>query len=240
MLRLLALAFLLVPAASAQGVLTFDRADHDFGVVAEGEPAETVFAFTNTGDRALRITDVRTSCGCTTPRYPTGSVAPGARGEVAVGYDSAGRPGPFERTITVFAEDSQPGATTLRIAGDVLAGFAVGGVAQGSAVWAYTAHDLAEPTAPGAPVEHAFRFQNRGGVPVSVEGGQSDAPGVSVIPPSRRVPGGGIGIVYLVVEDAEGIADADGMWTVEADIVTTDPAQPVHRLRLSGRVAAGG
>lgn len=39
---------------------------HDFGTVKQGEVVRHDFKLVNTGDRALEITEVKRSCGCTT------------------------------------------------------------------------------------------------------------------------------------------------------------------------------
>ena len=44
-------------------VMTFDRTEHDFGTINEGDVVETSFSFTNTGNSDLMILDARGSCG---------------------------------------------------------------------------------------------------------------------------------------------------------------------------------
>ncbi len=39
-------------------VMTFDKRSHDFGVIQDGTPVETVFSYTNTGETPLVITDI--------------------------------------------------------------------------------------------------------------------------------------------------------------------------------------
>ena len=104
---LAAVAFLAV-GAHAQGVLHFDTLEHDFGSIQEGEKPTYTFAFTNTGDAALRLIHVRPSCGCTTPSYSTELIGPGEQGEVVVEYDSQGRPGAFTKHIDIEAEGADP------------------------------------------------------------------------------------------------------------------------------------
>ena len=53
---------------SAQNNLKFEKVDHDFGEIKEDDgPAEFTFRFVNEGSQAIRITNVKASCGCTTP-----------------------------------------------------------------------------------------------------------------------------------------------------------------------------
>ena len=49
-------------------VMTFDKKDHDFGTIMDGEAQETVFSYTNTGEAPLVITEIKSTCGCTVPQ----------------------------------------------------------------------------------------------------------------------------------------------------------------------------
>lgn len=80
------------PAAKVDGpVLTLDKPSHDFGTITQGDVVEKVFTFTNTGNQPLIITNVQTSCGCTTPEWPRNPIMPGGKGEIKVGFNSAGK-----------------------------------------------------------------------------------------------------------------------------------------------------
>ena len=57
--------------------LSFNRLEHDFGKVIEDTDNFTEFMVTNTGDKPLIISNVKASCGCTTPEKPEGPIAPG-------------------------------------------------------------------------------------------------------------------------------------------------------------------
>jgi hypothetical protein len=81
--------------------LTFQDESHDFGTIKEGIIAEFNFKFTNTGNQPLILMDVRPSCGCTTPDWSKEPVQPGKTGVIHVKYNSAGRPGKFNKSITV-------------------------------------------------------------------------------------------------------------------------------------------
>jgi hypothetical protein len=116
---LMAVALLASPA-SAQGKLTFEKTEHNFGTIKEGEKPRYAFRFTNTGDQPVTISAVRPSCGCTAPSWPDQAIAPGAGGEIVLEYDSSGRPGEFRRGTTVMASDADPIITMLYIEGNVL------------------------------------------------------------------------------------------------------------------------
>jgi hypothetical protein len=106
-------------AARAQGVLQFDTEAHDFGNVAEGTMATHEFKFKNTGNQPIIIANVQASCGCTTPDWTKTPVLPGKSGIIKAMYSSAGRPGVFNKTVTVTSNASAP-SVVLSIKGTVL------------------------------------------------------------------------------------------------------------------------
>jgi len=105
---------------SAQPKLAFDKTQHDFGKVNEGDgPATHDFTFKNTGTTPLIIQNVSTTCGCTTPEWTKEPIRPGATGFIKVSYDVKGRPGAIDRSITVHS-NSTPPTVSLRIVGEVI------------------------------------------------------------------------------------------------------------------------
>jgi hypothetical protein len=89
------------PAIVQGPSIRFDKKEHDFGKIVMGPKASVIFAFTNNGTEPIVLTDVKASCGCTTPKWPTEPIAPGATAQIEAVYDTNGRPGYFEKTITV-------------------------------------------------------------------------------------------------------------------------------------------
>ncbi len=100
-------------------VFEFDKVFHDFGDIKEGNPGVTVFTFKNTGEAPLIITSAQGSCGCTVPDYPKTPIAPGATGEIKVSFDSSGRVGKQDKTVTIDA-NTNPRSTVLKITSNVL------------------------------------------------------------------------------------------------------------------------
>lgn len=80
------------PVIKADGpILTLESNTFDFGDIYQGDVVEHTFKFTNTGNQPLLITNIQTSCGCTTPQWPRDPIMPGAKGELKVGFNSAGK-----------------------------------------------------------------------------------------------------------------------------------------------------
>lgn len=120
MKKLLTLCLLaLAGAAHAQGVMQFTTDSHDFGNVPEGTMATHEFKFKNTGNQPVIIANVQASCGCTTPDWTKTPVLPGKMGVVKAMYSSAGRPGVFNKTVTVTSNAAET-SKVLSIKGTVL------------------------------------------------------------------------------------------------------------------------
>jgi hypothetical protein len=110
-----------ISAATAATALTADnlafKADaFNFGNLEEGAPADHIFEFKNTGKEPIIIERVQPSCGCTTPEWTKEPIAPGKTGIVKASYGTQGRPGAFDKTLTVF---SNAGTKVLTIKGMV-------------------------------------------------------------------------------------------------------------------------
>ncbi|HNX43242.1 MAG TPA: DUF1573 domain-containing protein [Bacteroidales bacterium] len=104
---------------NALPVIEFETDFHDFGKLMSGEKVTYSFKFKNKGKGMLLISKVSTSCGCTISEYPKEPLKSGAEGTIDVSFDSEGRIGLQNKTITVFS-NTQPSTTMLRIQASVV------------------------------------------------------------------------------------------------------------------------
>ncbi len=94
--------------------MSFDKKTHDFGVIQNGTPVETVFSYTNTGESPLVITDIKSTCGCTVPRdWSREPLNPGESSQFTVKFDGKGRNN-TSKTVTITA-NTQTGRETVKI-----------------------------------------------------------------------------------------------------------------------------
>lgn len=110
-----------IPHAHSQQAkqLRFIEEIHDFGtILEEGGPVTHDFIFTNNGSRPVKILTVKASCGCTTPAWSEDPVPVGKTGFIQARFDPRGRPGFFDKSLTVTT-DLDPGPLVLRIRGEV-------------------------------------------------------------------------------------------------------------------------
>lgn len=94
-------------------VMSFEKIEHDFGTISEGQKVSYTYKITNTGEAPLIIQNAQPSCGCTVPDWTRQSIPVGGSGFVKAEFDSNGKPGVNNKTITVTA-NTWPKVTTLR------------------------------------------------------------------------------------------------------------------------------
>ncbi|MBL7863329.1 MAG: DUF1573 domain-containing protein [Cyclobacteriaceae bacterium] len=94
-------------------VAVYETTDHDFGTINEGQKVVHVYKIKNTGEAPLVIQSAQPSCGCTVPEWTKDPIPVGGSGFVKAEFDSNGKPGIQNKTITVTA-NTWPKVTTLR------------------------------------------------------------------------------------------------------------------------------
>jgi hypothetical protein len=101
-------------------VVTVDKTTYDLGTISEdGGPKNATFVVINKTDAPVLITNARKSCGCTSdPVWTKTPIEPGKTGTVTMNYDPKGRPGPFDKTVTIYT-NSTPDRIVVHITGTV-------------------------------------------------------------------------------------------------------------------------
>ncbi len=132
--------------------LTCDEPVYRFGEATSNQVIEHGFVIANAGDAPLRITGIRTSCGCTVAKLPKHEVPPGERTSIEASLALHGKRGTTRQRITVTSNDPVRPETELWFEGVATEGLAVvpervlfGTVPQGEVV-------SREVTIRGAPV----------------------------------------------------------------------------------------
>lgn len=101
-------------------VLEFEKTDHDFGAVTEGQKVSYTYKFKNTGSVPLIVQNAQPSCGCTVPDWTKDPIPAGGTGFVKAEFDTKGKVGAQNKTITVTA-NTWPKQTTLKFKAAVAA-----------------------------------------------------------------------------------------------------------------------
>lgn len=89
------------PAVVNNVEMTFETEEFNFGTIKQGESVTHEFTFTNTGKETLILTNAQGSCGCTVPTWPKEPIAKGQKGVIKVTFNSAGKMGMQDKTVTI-------------------------------------------------------------------------------------------------------------------------------------------
>jgi hypothetical protein len=94
-------------------IMEFDKLEHDFGNIKEGDIVEHTYVVKNTGEAPLIIQSAQPSCGCTVPDFSKDPIPVGGTGFVKAKFDSNGKPNVQNKSITVTA-NTFPKQTVIR------------------------------------------------------------------------------------------------------------------------------
>jgi hypothetical protein len=100
-------------------VIDFDTRVYEFGEINEGVKAEHTFKIINKGKSNLLIRSVKASCGCTAVNPASNVVKPGESTDMKAVFDSQGKLGMQNKTVTIISNDPANPTTILRITGTV-------------------------------------------------------------------------------------------------------------------------
>jgi hypothetical protein len=90
-----------------QASFNFKEEEFNFGTIMQGAQVKHDFEFTNTGKEPLIISNAAGSCGCTVPEWPKEPIAPGAKAVIKVTFNSAGKQGVQDKTVTLQSNAKQ-------------------------------------------------------------------------------------------------------------------------------------
>jgi hypothetical protein len=118
----------IAPGTGAPGtaVLSFKTLEYNYGKITQGEVVTHEFVFTNSGKEPLTISNAQGSCGCTVPVWPKEPIAVGKTGVIKVTFNSAGKMGAQDKTVTLTS-NNKDGVVVLHMKGEVTAKAAEGG-----------------------------------------------------------------------------------------------------------------
>lgn len=102
----------------APAKLKFESYTFNFDTLTAGETVKHNFQFSNVGERPLEIKRVVGSCGCASGGWPFILISKGEKGIINAFFNSTGKKGLQEQTLTVYS-NADPAEITLYIKGYV-------------------------------------------------------------------------------------------------------------------------
>lgn len=114
-----------VPQTAPQGAavprLDLPTTSHDFGLIGGRPDVAHIFAVQNVGTSELTISNLVTSCGCTTAELSSSVIPPGQRADLTVTFDPDfhATQGPVSRLVWFATNDPTQPWAEVRILADV-------------------------------------------------------------------------------------------------------------------------
>jgi hypothetical protein len=110
-------------SGSSQGAprIEFAKLSFNFGTMYQHEDVSYKFVFRNLGDDVLKITKVRSTCGCTAALPAKRELGPGERSEIKMTFRSGTMQGTVTKKIYVECNDPAQPRITLTVTGTVKA-----------------------------------------------------------------------------------------------------------------------
>ena len=101
-------------------ILNVDNAEFSFGKINQGEKVEHTYVLTNSGKSDLHIRKVKASCGCTAVQPEKNVISPGESVNIKTVFNSAGKVGNQNKTVTIITNDPKKSKLILWVKGEVV------------------------------------------------------------------------------------------------------------------------
>ncbi|MEJ2568263.1 MAG: DUF1573 domain-containing protein, partial [candidate division WOR-3 bacterium] len=100
--------------------IEFKKNEIDFGELKQRVRETRFFKFKNTGDDTLKITGIRTTCGCTAAVVSSESIPPGKEGRIEITFSSSTYVGEITRGVKIHTNDPSNRILDIAVKVDVL------------------------------------------------------------------------------------------------------------------------
>lgn len=117
--QLLILALMVTSKCYSQQI-QFDHEEFNFTTIKQGENLTHEFKFTNNSDYPLTLTSVTPSCGCITTQWPQKPVMKGQTASITAVFNTTGKMGKQDKTLTVMSNSSNNKVSVLHIKGEII------------------------------------------------------------------------------------------------------------------------
>lgn len=113
MIRILAISLLFIianvsHAQTATPKFKFEKKVQKLPKTKAGDILDITYAFTNTGEAPLIISDIKVACSCTTPRWPSYPVLPGKTDTIHVNIATKTMIGWQDRMLKIYSNTEEP------------------------------------------------------------------------------------------------------------------------------------
>ncbi|HZW37966.1 MAG TPA: DUF1573 domain-containing protein [Ignavibacteriaceae bacterium] len=218
----LSLAQLVAPKISIQ------QGEFNFGDIQEGTIASHSFIITNTGGDLLKIKDVRPSCGCTAAAPDKKELAPGESTKIKVEFNSDGRMGQQEKTISIITNDPKTPQAILKFYGNVIKKVVEDAPRLKFSEMEHNFGKVEE----GQVVDYTFKFKNVGKKPLVIGNVKTSCGCTAALVSSKNVAPGNEGTIRVELDTKNRAGKMSRNVTIESN----DPSAPSMILTIFAEV----
>ncbi|MCH8840311.1 MAG: DUF1573 domain-containing protein [Planctomycetes bacterium] len=111
--------FVLPASAQEWAEKMFNKVEHDFGTVARGSDTVYKFEVTNLYKQTMKITRVRTSCGCTSPTVENGTIKTYEKAYIVAKFNTRTYTGRHGATLTISFAPPYSAEVQVRVHGNI-------------------------------------------------------------------------------------------------------------------------
>jgi hypothetical protein len=193
LLPLLLLPILFNSIVWTQPKLWVEFPNIDIGTIYQGEIKKTPIKIKNTGNAPLQITNIQTSCGCTTVKETKKRLDPGESDSFITEFNSAGFRGKIMKTISISSNDPAAPVTNIELHGEIITELEpVDGLFN---VW------LGSITV-GSTSKRVLQFRNTSNHPIAVKKLESASSDVAITLPKKPIQPNEIVDIEVVITGA--------------------------------------
>ncbi len=210
---------------SSRAVLKFTTTQYWLQNLHEGEVAEYKFQFVNVGDQTLVISEVIQQV-FTPDCYRKEPVAPGDTGYIMIRYLTSGKPGYFDKTVTVIS-NNRDGDIVLHLKGNVFPKPAPDAPIMKFDTTTYWFDTVYQ----GSTVDYEFRFTNKGKTPLIISTATGNSGCIVPSYPNEPIAPGQSAVIRVVFNTTGRAGPQDKCVTV-----TSNASEPTIVLHIRGVV----
>ncbi len=107
------------PDGSKKANIKLSKYNHNFGNVKEGEILDLKVDIINTGTANLKISRVKSSCGCTAALLTSKIIEPNKNAELKIEFDTKHLSGQVARTVTLYSNDPEQPTRVLTLIANI-------------------------------------------------------------------------------------------------------------------------
>lgn len=224
-------------AQVAQPKLVIKQSSFDFGDIKQGKTVEHTFVLSNGGEALLKITDVKATCGCTAAVPEKKELKPGESTKLVVKFNSAGRQGKQNKTVSISSNDPQNPKMVITFAGNVIPPKQES-VNVPIIYFPETQHDFGK-VEEGKKVSYIFKYMNRGSSELIIKGVTSSCDcttaliGQSLL---RSIKPGQEGTINVDLDTK----NQSGKMIILVKVNSNDPKEPTKALTIYADIIKKG